>query len=167
MTSLSLEHKPFTLELNHQFTVSGHTRSTTPIVLVTLAYEGITGYGEASLPPYLGETQKSVMTFLSMLNLTDFSDPLDTDAILDYVDQVVPGNNAAKAAVDIALHDLVGKLKSKPLSELWNLRTEDTPLSSFTIGIDEPEAMAQKAKDVKDFGYIKLKLGTEIDREII
>jgi L-alanine-DL-glutamate epimerase-like enolase superfamily enzyme len=167
MTSLSLEHKPFTLELNHQFTVSGHTRSTTPIVLVTLAYEGITGYGEASLPPYLGETQKSVMTFLSMLNLTDFSDPLDTDAILDYVDQVAPGNNAAKAAVDIALHDLVGKLKSKPLSELWNLRTEDTPLSSFTIGIDEPEAMAQKAKDVKDFGYIKLKLGTEIDREII
>jgi L-Ala-D/L-Glu epimerase len=167
MPKLSLEYKPFTLELRHQFTVSGHTRSTTPVVLVTLGYDGITGYGEASLPPYLCESQESVMAFLSKLKLGAFSDPLDTDAVLDYVDQVAPENNAAKAAVDIALHDLVGKLKGKPLSELWNLRTEDTPLSSFTIGIDKPAVMAQMAKEVTNFGYIKLKLGTEIDREII
>lgn len=167
MPKLSLKYKPFTIELKHQFTVSGYSRSTTPVVLVSLTYENLTGYGEASLPPYLGESQESVMAFLSKLKLGAFSDPTDTDAVLDYVDQVTPENNAAKAAVDIALHDLFGKLEGKPLYELWNLRTENAPLSSFTIGIDEPAIMAQKAKEIKDFGYIKLKLGTEIDREII
>ena len=107
---LSLAFEPYDLKLIHPFTVAVNTRTHTPDVQVTLEYDGITGYGEASMPPYLGETQESVCRFLSSLDLSRFTDPFRMDEILDYVDRAAPDNRAAKASVDLALHDLVGKL---------------------------------------------------------
>ena len=91
-----------------------YSRTTTPDVQVEIEYEGVTGYGEASMPPYLGETVESVMNFLGKVNLEQFSDPFQLDDILSYVDSLSPKDTAAKAAVDIALHDLVGKLLGAP-----------------------------------------------------
>lgn len=167
MSRLSLSCQPYTLELNHQFTVAAWSRATTPVVLVELHYEGITGYGEASMPPYLGESTGTVVQFLSGLDFSPFSDPEKIDLILDYVDSAAPGNNAAKAAVDIALHDLAGKIRGMPLYRIWGLDPQKTPPSSFTIGIDSPGVMVSRIGEARDFGMIKIKLGTAFDKEII
>jgi L-alanine-DL-glutamate epimerase-like enolase superfamily enzyme len=167
MPALTLRYYPYTLELKHQFTVSAYSRATTPIMLVTIKYQDFIGYGEASMPPYLGETQQSVALFLSKVDLSGFTNPLEIDEILDYVDSLEPENNAAKASIDIALHDLVGKITGKPLYELWNLNPSQTPLTSLTVGIDKPEIVAQKIKEAPEFEIIKVKLGTANDKKII
>ena len=141
---MRLSFRPYTLELKHVFTVAVHSRTTTPAVLTEIEYEGITGYGEASMPPYLGESQDSVIKFLSQVNLTQFNDQFQLEKILNYVDGLARGNSAAKAAVDIALHDLVGKLLGKPWYQIWGFDPANTPDTTFTIGIDTPEIIRQK-----------------------
>ena len=72
---------PYELKLRHVFTVATYSRTTTPDVQVEIEYEGVTGYGEASMPPYLGETVESVMNFLKKVNLEQFSDPFQLEDI--------------------------------------------------------------------------------------
>lgn len=84
---MKLSFKPYTLELKHTFTISSNSRTTTPVVLTQIEHEGNIGYGEASMPPYLGESHESVLRFLSKLNLEQFNDPFLIDDILDYVDK--------------------------------------------------------------------------------
>ncbi len=105
---LSLSFKPYTLELKHVFTLSSSSRSTTPVVLTQLQYGDVVGYGEASMPPYLGESHESAASFLSKVNLGKYENPFELETILGDVDAVAPGNPAAKTSVDIALHDVVG-----------------------------------------------------------
>ncbi|MEG2854569.1 dipeptide epimerase [Bacteroides sp.] len=159
---------PYELKLKHVFTVASYSRSTTPDVQVEIEYEGITGYGEASMPPYLGQTVDTVMAFLKKVNLEQFDDPFQLDDILTYVDSISPGDTAAKAAVDIALHDLVGKLLGAPWYKIWGLTKEKAPSTTFTIGIDTPEVMREKTLEVAgQFNILKVKLGRENDKEMI
>ena len=164
---LSLAFEPYDLKLIHPFTVAVNTRTHTPDVQVTLEYDGITGYGEASMPPYLGETQESVCRFLSSLDLSRFTDPFRMDEILDYVDRAAPDNRAAKASVDLALHDLVGKLLGQPWYKIWGLSPEKAPDTSFTIGIDTAEVVRQKVEETAPYNVIKVKMGVEGDRELV
>ena len=166
-TGLQLSFEPYNLQLKHVFTLAGSSRSTTPDMQVKIQFEGITGFGEASMPPYLGESQESVGKFLSALNLQQFTDPFRMDEILEYVDKSAPGNTAAKAAVDIALYDLSGKLMNQPWYKIWGFSAEKTPFTSFTIGIDTPEVVRQKVKEARDFKILKVKLGRENDKEMI
>ncbi len=166
-TKMKLSFYPYDLQLRHTFTVSGFSRNTTPVVLARIEYEGITGYGEASIPPYLGESQESVIKFLKKVDLGQFPDPFLVDDILDYVDSVDQENRAAKACVDIALHDLVGKLVGQPLYRLWGLNPAHTPMTSFTIGIDTPEVVRMKTEEAARFRVLKVKLGGGNDREMI
>ena len=159
---------PYELKLRHVFTVATYSRTTTPDVQVEIEYEGVTGYGEASMPPYLGETVESVMNFLKKVNLEQFSDPFQLEDILSYVDSLSPKDTAAKAAVDIALHDLVGKLLGAPWHEIWGLNKEKTPSTTFTIGIDTPDVVRAKTKECADrFNILKVKLGRDNDKEMI
>jgi L-alanine-DL-glutamate epimerase-like enolase superfamily enzyme len=164
---LTLTYWPYELQLKHVFTVATNSRTTTPVVLTTLEYDGVTGYGEASMPPYLGESHESVLNFLSKVNLGQFSDPFLMEDILAYVDGIMPGNHAAKASVDIALHDLVGKLIGQPWFRLWGLNPEKTPNTSFTIGIDTAEVVREKTLEASAFRQLKVKLGRDNDREMI
>lgn len=164
---MKLSFRPYELQLRHTFTVAGNSRNTTPVVLTEIQYEGKTGYGEASMPPYLGESQESVISFLSKVDLGQFKDPFMLDDILDYVDSVEEGNRAAKACVDIALHDLIGKLVDQPLYRLWGINPENTPMTSFTIGIDTPEVVKLKTEEAERFRILKVKLGGGNDREMI
>lgn len=75
MGKFTLRYRPYTLELRHVFTVASFSRSTTPVVLIELEYDGLIGYGEASMPPYLGESQESVIRFLENVSLADFPHP--------------------------------------------------------------------------------------------
>jgi L-alanine-DL-glutamate epimerase-like enolase superfamily enzyme len=164
---MKLSFKPYDLQLRHTFTVSGFSRNTTPVVLTEIEYEGYTGYGEASMPPYLGESQESVMKFLGKVDLGQFRDPFLLEDILAYVDGIEQENRAAKASVDIALHDLLGKLVDQPLYRLWGLNPRHTPVTSFTIGIDTPEVVRLKTQEASRFKVLKVKLGGGNDREMI
>ena len=164
---LVLRFIPYELQLRHTFTIANNSRTSTPDVLTSLEFEGVTGYGEASMPPYLGESIVSATKFLSSLNLSQFKDPFEIEDILRYVDAVMPGNCAAKAAVDIALHDLVGKIMGQPWYKIWGFDPADTPNTSFTIGIDTPEVVRQKVAEAKPYRILKVKLGQKTDREMI
>ncbi len=159
---------PYELKLKHVFTVASYSRTTTPDVQVEIEYEGVTGYGEASMPPYLGQTVDTVMAFLRKVDLEQFSDPFGLEDILTYVDSLSPGDTAAKAAVDIALHDLVGKLLGAPWYKIWGLNKEKTPSTTFTIGIDTPDVVRGKTREVAgQFNILKVKLGRDNDKEMI
>lgn len=164
---INLKFEPYTLQLKHVFNIAAGSRSTTPVVLTKLEFEGFTGFGEASMPPYLGESQESVQKFLSKLNLKQFNDPFLMDDILDYVDSVENGNTAAKASIDIALHDLIGKIAGYPLFRLWGFNREKTPFTSFTIGVDKPEIVKKKVEEAAGFKILKVKLGLKNDKEMI
>lgn len=165
---MELRFFPYELQLAHTFTVATYSRTTTPDVQVEISYEGITGYGEASMPPYLGQSVESVCAFLQRVDLSQFSDPFQLEDILDYVDSLSPGDSAAKAAVDIALHDLVGKLLGQPWYRLWGLNPAKAPSTTFTIGIDTPEVVREKTLECAGkFNILKVKVGVEGDRETI
>ena len=165
--TLNLSFKPYELQLRHAFNLARYSRTTTPDVQVQLEYDGIVGYGECSMPPYLGETVESVTQFLSKLDLSQFTDPFRLEDILAYVDSVAQGNRAAKAGVDIALHDLLGKIMGQPWYKIWGLNPEATPNTSFTIGIDTEEVVRQKVKEASPYKVIKVKMGLDKDQQTI
>lgn len=162
-----LSFEPYELQLKHTFTLASSSRTTTPVMLTKLEYDGYTGYGEASMPPYLGESHETARDFLSKADLSGFSDPFLTEDILVYIDSIAPGNYAAKASVDIALHDLTCKMLDVPLYKLWGLNPDHTPNTSFTIAIDTPEVVRQKVEEATGFRILKVKLGGGNDREMI
>ncbi len=165
---MHLTFEPYELKLKHVFTVSSFSRSTTPDVQVRIDYDGYTGYGEASMPPYLGQTVESVCSFLKKVDLEQFPDPFCIDDILNYIDSLSVGDSAAKAAVDIALHDLVGKIIGAPWHRMLGLNPDKTPNTTYTIGIDTDEMVKLKTREVAgQFKILKVKLGTPRDREMI
>ena len=165
---MKLTWKPYELQLKHAFNISTYSRKTTPVVLTTIEYDGLVGYGEASLPPYLGETQASVIEFLKKVDLSGFSNPLELEEIIHYIDSIAENNTAAKASVDIALHDLAGKIIGKPWHQLWGLKKDNVPDTTFTIGIDTDEVVRQKVREVEGlFNILKVKLGGTDDKRMI
>lgn len=165
---LKLSFYPYELQLRHTFTVSSYSRKTTPGVQVCIEYEGLTGYGEASMPPYLGQSVETVTAFLSKVDLQQFRDPFQLEAILAYIDSLSPGDGAAKAAVDIALHDLVGKLIGLPWWRIWGLDAAKAPDTTFTIGIDTPDVVREKTRECAGrFNILKVKVGLDNDKEMI
>ena len=138
---MHLRFSPYTLELKHAFTIATSSRTTTPAMLVEVEHEGIVGYGEAAMPPYLGESQATAAAFLTRAVplLARLADPFQLEEILPALDALAPGNPAAKAAVDIALHDWIGKKLGAPWHRLWGLDAAKTPVTSFTIGLDTAE----------------------------
>lgn len=164
---LNLYFEPYELQLRHSFNLAKYSRTTTPGVQVRLEYDGIIGYGEASMPPYLGESVESVTKFLSQLDLAQFSDPFRIEDIHDYMDKVAPDNRAAKASVDIALHDLLGKIMGQPWYKIWGLNPDKAPDTSFTIGIDKADVVRQKVDEASPYNVLKVKMGLDNDKELV
>ena len=165
---MKLSWEPYELKLRHVFTVASYSRPTTPDVQVKIEYDGFTGYGEASMPPYLGHTVESVCAFLEKVDLGQFADPFCMDDILTYVDSLSEGDAAAKAAVDIALHDLVGQLLGQPWYRIWGLDAAKAPNTTFTIGIDTADVVREKTREcASQFNILKVKVGLENDMEMI
>ena len=159
-----LSYEPFTGELRHAFGISTNTRTTTPIVLTRITLDDKTGYGEAALPPYLKETQESVCAFLELAEpvINSCTEPLNVDSIMQVVNNLAPGNHAAKASIDIALHDLYGKLEGKPLWQIWDINPNATPCTSYTIGYDASDSIVLVKVHEADWAKIlKVKLGRE------
>jgi L-Ala-D/L-Glu epimerase len=165
---MKMSWAPYELKLAHVFTVATYSRTTTPDVQLQIEYDGFTGYGEASMPPYLGHTVESVCAFLEKVDLSQFADPFCIEDIMAYVDSLSEGDAPAKAAIDIALHDLVGKLLGQPLFRIWGYDPAKAGNTTFTIGIDTPEVVREKTLECADkFNILKVKVGLENDKEMI
>ncbi len=166
-----LRSQPYTLELRHAFGIASNTRTSTPATLVEVERDGVVGHGEAAMPPYLGETQASVAAFHATAAplLAACADPFQLEEILPAIDALAPDQTAAKAALDIALHDWVGKKLGAPWFRLWGLDPQKAPVTSYTIGIDAPDVVRQKTREAAIYKIIKVKLGRspESDREMI
>ena len=164
---MKLRFYPHTLELKHAFNIANNSRTTTPAMMVEVEQDGVIGYGEAAMPPYLGENPETAAAFLRLVDFSRFPDPFQLEEILPALDALAPGNTAAKAAVDIALHDWIGKRFGAPWHRLWGLNPARTPVTSFTIGIDTPEVIRQKTHEAAPYKILKVKLGGDADRLMI
>lgn len=155
---MKLYWEPITLDLKTTFRVAHGASDQRYNVLVYLD----DGVGEAAAVPYYGETQQGIMDYLkSVPDLGD--DPFDLEAVLA---KRPPGSRAARSAIDEALHDLWGKKLGQPLYKLFGLNPNHVPLTSFTIGMDEPDAMAEQAK-ASGYPILKIKLGSDKDERIL
>nr|WP_067062923.1 dipeptide epimerase [Mucilaginibacter sp. L294] len=164
---MQLTYQPYELLLKHTFTIAKFSRTSTPLMLVQISHEGQTGYGEASMVPYMGESHQSATEFLSKVDVSQFKYPFHFAAIINYLDSIAPGNPAIKAAIDIALHDLDGKLQNQPCWKLLGTNPGKMPVTSYTVGIDTQAVIIQKVKEAGGLKVIKVKLGRDSDKELI
>ncbi|MFM8420160.1 MAG: dipeptide epimerase, partial [Verrucomicrobiota bacterium] len=169
---MELHYQRIDLALRHSWAIAtdigrGGGKSVYPVVVVQLRdSHGRSGLGEASPSSQYPESHETVSAFLSLVDPArlSFDDPA---ASLAYVESVAPGNFPAKCALDIALLDGASRAARQPLCEFLGLGpfAEGRHVSSFTIGIDTPEAMAAKAVEAADQALLKMKLGSPLDAE--
>ncbi|HLZ24062.1 MAG TPA: dipeptide epimerase [Ktedonobacterales bacterium] len=156
------------LKLRTPFRISRGVQLVAENVLVSLTSGEITGIGEAAPSGFYGEKRATVLAALPFLEAILGDDPLLTEDITEGFERVFHhGNAAAKAALDMAIYDLAGKRLGIPVYRLLGLNPERTPVTSFTIAIDSPEAMARKAREARDYPILKIKVGTPQDIEIV
>jgi L-alanine-DL-glutamate epimerase-like enolase superfamily enzyme len=168
--SLSTSTEVRELDLEHPFTIARGTQETAENVLVRIEDEdGTVGIGGAAPSSHYGETVATVQAVLpELLSVVEsVGDPHALSRIEREMAARVNDNPAAKAAVDIALHDLVAKRADLPLYRYWGLDPVETIKTSYTIGIDDPPTMERRARRAVEAGYdiLKVKLGTDRDRE--
>lgn len=164
---MKISYAPYELKLKYPFSISGYSRTSTPLLLLEIFHEGFTGYGEASMVPYMGERVETASAFLDKIDPSSLKYPFDYDQITSMLDGIEKGNPAIKAALDIALHDLQGKIEQKPCFELLGADKHAMPVTSVTIGIDTPGVIIQKVKDAAFASVLKIKLGSADDKALI
>lgn len=160
---MHIDARPIDLKLTTPFRISRAVSQVAPNVIMQISHKDWTGYGEAAPDEFYGETQETVLACVSAFagNLGD--DPFAFEEILSQLDTIIRLHPSAKAAVDMALYDLVGKMLNVPVYKLLGLNPEHTPQTSFTLGIDTPANMAKKALLARDYPILKVKVGTKND----
>ena len=167
---MQLSYELKTLRLLHPFILSDYRIEAKDVIIVRIEHEGITGIGESSPSRYYGEPPESVLECLAKaaVLLSQFKDPSAIDDIMQLLRQYFPENTSARSGIDIALHDWVGKKLQMPLYKFLGLNEAKTPLTSFTIGIDELSVIEKKIHEAESYPILKIKLGVgEQDFEII
>ena len=170
-----LTYQPYDLALRYPFRIALMSRTSTPIVLVQIKSGAFTGFGEASMPPYLGESHASVCNFLDLANRKIFkhlfsstSQVIDIETIMTEVEKLSDNSKSAKAAIDMALHDLKGKMEGQSVWQILGTNPAKMPLTTCTIGIEmDPSVLRQKIDDAADFKVLKIKLGSEYDKKLV
>lgn len=156
------------LPLKHPFTIARGTITKQPSLIVELEQDGVSGYGEVTENSFYGHTFESLIQSLEHVR----------DIPWDYLNQTpiefwpklheaIGEDLFALSAIDIAGHDLRGKLLGIPTWKDWGLDWKDVPESSFTIGIDTIETMVAKLHEQPGWNIYKIKLGTDRDMEIM
>lgn len=155
------------LELRHTFRIARSADDFRESVIVRLEEGALEGLGEAAPSPRYGQSADSVERALASLG-GEMPGSLDAmEDALAAVGERFGAETAARAAVDMALHDLLGKRLEAPLYEILGLDPRLAPLTSFTIGIDAPEIIEAKIREAERFPILKIKMGLANDREIL
>ena len=162
-----------TLSLEVPFEISRGTKEETQNVVVEIEHDGETGIGAAAPSRHYGERPATVEALLPELldAVETVDDPRSRKIITDRMLAVARDNPSARAAIDLALWDLAGKLLDEPVYRLLGCSAtpERCPPTSFTIGISETDTMVERAQAAIEAGHsvLKLKLGTDRDLEIV
>ncbi|MBI2428564.1 MAG: dipeptide epimerase [Ignavibacteriales bacterium] len=164
---MKLTWKQYDLHLKHTFRISRSASDVAKVIIVQFEHNGIIGYGEASPTKRYGESVETIPQFLQKIDFSRFDSPLQLEDILNYADAIEQGNTSAKCAVDLALHDWMGKKLNIPLYQLWGLNPAKSAKSSFTIAIDSKEVVEQKVREAEEFPILKVKVGADNDEEMI
>lgn len=159
--------EPVTLKTRHVFAISRGASDTFGGVIVRLEHWGLEGVGEAAPSPYYGENQATVMAALETLKTEIPDDPFLVGQLHERMEKRMRGNPSAKAAIDIAVHDLIGKKLGIPLHSFFGLSRDSAPRTSFTIGIDDVRIMMQKVAEASEFPVLKVKVGTDKDEQVM
>jgi L-Ala-D/L-Glu epimerase len=164
---MKVRYWPYNLPFKYPFTISKGTKTHQPSLVVELEHMGIKGYGEAPAIAYYHITVEKMVadleqkkTFIEKFALTD------PERYWHYLHHLFPQNPFLVCALDIAAWDLFGKMKRRPLYELWKLDIAKGPVTDYTIGIDTIENMLKKMKETP-WPIYKIKLGTENDLAIM
>jgi L-Ala-D/L-Glu epimerase / N-acetyl-D-glutamate racemase len=160
---MRLRHEPLPVETLFEFRISWGSKQRHENTLVRIEHEGIEGLGEASPSHYYGETPELVRSALDQLAPQLGDDPFALDAIGARMDGTLAGHGAARAAIDMALHDWIGRKLDLPVWKWLGLDSSATPLSCVTLGMASPEEMEKKLETVIDFPMLKVKLGAPGD----
>jgi L-alanine-DL-glutamate epimerase-like enolase superfamily enzyme len=152
---VNLTARTATVQLAETFTISRGSEDEAAVVQVEVEHEGVTGFGEAAPLERYDESPESALDWLDRVDLGE--DPFGLDEVAD---RFPPGEHAARAAVDHALHDLQGKLTGQPVYKLLGLRRAGPP-TSWTIWLGDPDDMARRTEKIAGRGFkrLKLKLG--------
>ena len=142
---------------------SGHEN-----VIVTVTDDGIAGMGEAAPNRYYGESPDSVIAALERYSpIVEAAASWSLEATEAALATALRGNASARAAVSSALHDLHARKLGVPLHRLWGLDMDATPMSSYTIAIDDVDGLKRRVHDAAAYPILKIKLGTDRDEEIV
>jgi len=160
---MHLTYHTIDLKLKHPFRISRSVTEFKKNVIVQIE-EGI---GEAAPSAYYGENAETVIECLEKVKDKIDDDPFQIESILSNLDKKITGNYSAKAAIDAALYDLVGKRLNIPVYKLLGLDGKKPLITSYTIGIDTPDKMKEKTKEAKSFTVYKVKVGVENDVEMV
>ena len=164
---MHIDVKPIDLKLTTPFRISRGVQTVASNAIVQVKYNGYTGYGEAAPDEFYGENVETVLACIAKFagNLGD--DPFAIEDVLNNLEQIIRLNPSARAAVDMALYDLVGKMLGVPVYKLLGLNPAHAAYTSFTLGIDSPMNMAKKALLARDYPILKVKVGTKNDIAVI
>lgn len=154
---------------HHPFRISRETQRARGVVVIEMTWEGITGLGEASPSPYYGETVESVLSALERTRTHIDGEPDDLRKRIASGDlrDALDRHASLRAALDISLWDIAGKRENKPLYELLGLDPTRTPATSFTIGIDAPDAVDVKVDEAAPYRILKMKMGLPGDMALL
>jgi L-alanine-DL-glutamate epimerase-like enolase superfamily enzyme len=156
------------LILKHPWTTARNTAHTKQNVFVKLEKEGFVGYGEAAPNIRYGETtEKTFHQIKHVGNILVEQDLRYYMKIKAVLDDLITNQSCAKAALDMALMDWLGKTLGIPIYQLWGLEPARVPVTSFSIGIDTPESIRQKVEDAFKYPILKIKVGTDRDEQIV
>jgi L-alanine-DL-glutamate epimerase-like enolase superfamily enzyme len=162
---VELEARIATVRLAQTFVISRESQDAADVVQVELRHEGVSGFGEGAPIARYDESAETALEFLQEAGELVGDDPWALEEIGERL-RHVPGQQAAKAALDGALHDLCGKLVGLPVWRLLGLPREGPP-TSWTIWLGEPDDMARRAAAAAPrFRRLKLKLGGRDGRDV-
>lgn len=165
--ALSIHTSNYFLKFKHPFKIAAGERTYTPSVFIRITDGNFTGYGEATLPPYLQETQESVNFFIREFFESKFN------TINDCYEKVLIklkkhySNKPALAAIEMACMQIISAKQCISLRNVLRMDSGQNPYCTFTIGMDKPGAILEKLKEADDFKIIKIKLGGENDLKIV
>jgi L-alanine-DL-glutamate epimerase-like enolase superfamily enzyme len=145
---MKLRYWPRQLPFHHPFTISRGTKTMQPTLIVELEQQGIRGYGEAPAISYYHIPVDKMIRDMEdkkvFIEKFAFTEP---GRFWHYLHHLFPQNSFLVCALDIAAWDIFGKIRKKPLYELWNLDPAKGPLTDYTIGIDHVDRMLEKMKE--------------------
>ncbi len=164
---MKLHYSTYRLELKHRFTIARGSEDAVDVVLVYITKDGVTGVGEAAPS---GRYNEDALTIVKHLNTISFNEVSSKDSLDYWLDAALPkanGMRSLETAFDLALHDLYGKLNNSATTDHFDSDPKKACMTSFTIGIDDREKIKEKVLEAEEYPLLKVKLGSDHDKEII